>query len=244
MRAPILLLLGLFAALPAAFAGDASSAAISSANLSMTQLSDDEMSGVRGRQGVVLDLKLRNNVDAAYAPIGCTVATGTPFGTPNPCRIGIEFAARAGIWLMLKEYYGYMQLKDIRLDVAFLPGTNTGFQNAARFQNAAGTSCLLAGHALASCWPTGDAAIKLSYPGTDGPAVYDDFYSFLNVGRAWLEYDCNPGGSGATLCTPATAGYNRDTTTDSAFSMRMADSTALNAPARMRFLGNAYVFGF
>jgi len=41
-----------------------------------------------------------------------------------------------------------------------------------------------------------------------------------------------------------TPGYNRDTSLNSVLGVRMSDSSALNASARMRFLGTGYVYGF
>lgn len=192
---------------------------------SMAMLSDDDMSNVTGAEGIMLELKLRNNVDAVFAPIGCTPVVGTP----NPCRMGLEFAARSGIWLMLKEFYGTLHLKDIRLDAATLPG-NTSHNNPARFVDANGT-CLFGG----TCNPAGEPAILAAYPAADVQGTYDDLVTFLNIGRTWLEFDAT---------SPYVPGYNRDTTLDSALSIRMADSGVLHSPAEMRFWGNAYVFGF
>lgn len=200
----------------------------------MESLDDSALGEVSGTQGVVLEFKLRNNVNAAFTPIGCTAVVGTP----NPCRMGLEFAARGGIWLMLKEYYGTLHLKDVRLDTTFMPSLNTGYYNATRFRDAAGTDLIPGAN------PNNDPAILLTYPAADAQGTYDDMLTFLNVGRAWLEFDCSPSGAGATFCNPATSGYKRDTTLDSALSMRFADSNALNSPARMRFWGSAYVFGF
>lgn len=193
---------------------------------SMPALSDESMSEVTGAEGIMLELKLRNNVDGAFAPVGCSAVVGTP----NPCRMGLEFAARNGIWLMLKEFYGTLHLKDVRLDAATLPETNTSYNNPARFVDTNGT-CLFGG----TCNPDGDPAILATYPAADVQGTYDDLLSFLNIGRVWLEFD---------VASPYVPGYNRDTTLDSALSIRMADSGALHSPARMRFWGNAYVFGF
>lgn len=194
----------------------------------LTELSDAELGAEAGQQGVLLNLKLSNNVDAVTnAPIGCT----TVIGAPNPCRMGLEFAARTGTWLMLKEYFGTFQLKDLRLDIAFLPTVASGYQNTARFDangNAACTAPL-----LPACSPGGRPALQLTFPGTDGPAVYDDFLSFLNIGRVWLEFD-----------NGSTPGMQRDTSSNSMFGVRMSDSRALNEPAHMRFLGKGFVYGF
>ncbi len=189
-------------------------------------LDDGALAEVRGQQGVLLNIKLRNNVDASNTPIGCTAAVGTP----NPCRMGLEFAARAGTWLMLKEYYGIFQLKNLRLDTTFLPA-NTSYYNSSRFRDGS-NNCL-----LPSCNPSSRPAIKMGFPGTDGTAVYDDFLSFMNIGRLWLEFD--------TAVEPAgTRGFMRDTSLNSVMGSRMSDSGALNAAAKMRFMGTAYVYGF
>lgn len=146
----------------------------------MPALSDDDLSAVTGAQGIVLELKLRNNVNTAFAPIGCTASVGTP----NPCRLGLEFAARNGIWLMFKEFYGTLHLKDIRMDAATLPATNTAYYNANRFRDTA-NNCLFGG----TCNPDSDPAIKATYPAADVQGTYDDLLSFMNIGRTWLEFD-------------------------------------------------------
>lgn len=196
----------------------------------MSGLSEEDLAAVSGQQGMLLNLNLRNNVNASLAPIGCNAVVGTP----NPCRMGLEFAARAGTWLMMKEFYGTLQLKDLRIDIGFMPAAATTYANPARFDaggNAACTSPL-----LPSCSPVGRPALTLSYPGADSPGTYDDMLTFLNIGRVWLEFD--------TTGTPVTPGYARDTSLNSAFGIRMSDSRALNEPAHMRFLGKAYVYGF
>lgn len=205
----------------------------------MSSLSEDEMSGVSGAQGVVLELKLRNNTSSTSAPLDCVVV----IGNPNPCRMGLEFAARSGIWLMLKEYFGTVHLKDIRMDAGFMPAANTAYYDAARFKDVAGANLIPGAN------PINLPTILMTYPATDAQGTYDDFLSYLNIGRAWLEYDIG-----------AISGYNRDTTLDSALSMRLADSSGTdlipdpdnppdvklsnNSPAKMRFWGTAYVFGF
>lgn len=198
-----------------------------SAQAELSRLSDTDLADVAGQQGMLLNLNLRNNVDAGLAPMGCTAVVGTP----NPCRMGLEFAARAGTWLMLKEFYGTLQLKDLRIDIGLMPGTATAYANPARFDATGSAACT--SPLLPSCSPAGRPALTLTYPGADGPATYDDMLSFLNIGRTWLEFD-NAG----------TPGYARDTSLNSAFGIRMSDSRALNAPAHIRFLGKAYVYGF
>lgn len=186
-------------------------------------LNDDALADVVAQEGVQLTLRLRNNVDTANNPINCT-------GILNPCRMGIEFSGREGIWLMLKDYYGFLEINDIRLESAELPSTFTGYEDPDRFLSLSGT-CLLTG-----CDPRGLRAVRVSYPFNKGAGQYNDFNIFLNIGRVALEFD--------NASNPLEPGYMRDAASGSVLGFRMSDSTALNAPSRSRFDGTAYVFGF
>ncbi|MZR62993.1 hypothetical protein [Alcanivorax sp. DP30] len=188
-------------------------------------LDDQEMAGIAGQagQGVQLTLMLRNNVDDSGNPIGCTS------GGLNPCRMGFEFSARDGIWLMLKDYYGELQINDLRIDNATLPGANTSHFDADRFRSVEG-NCLIAG-----CNPAGLLSLRTYYPFHKGVGIYNDVNLFTNIGRVALEYD-------DTLNN--IPGYMRDAASGSVLGFRSTDSQALNAPANMRFEGEAYVFGF
>lgn len=192
---------------------------------SLTPLNDDEMAHIAGQagQGVQLTLMLRNNMDASGNPIGCTT------GGLNPCRMGFEFSARDGIWLMLKDYYGELQINDLRIDNATLPGSNTSHFDASRFQSVEG-SCLITG-----CNPAGLLSLRTYYPFHKETGVYNDLNLFTNVGRVALEYDDTVNNI---------PGYMQDAATGSVLGFRATDSQALNAPANMRFEGEAYVFGF
>jgi hypothetical protein len=187
----------------------------------MKPLDDDSMAAIDGRSGIQLTLRLRNNVSDTGAPIGCS-------GTPNPCRFGLEFADRAGIWLMMKDYYGSFSINDIRLEGTTLPAVYTGYQDSTRFLANDLSTCLIAG-----CDPRGQQALNIFYPGNKGAGVYNDLTFFVNVGRVALEFDDG-----------ATPGFQRDAATGSVFGFRAADSAALNAPNRARIEGNAYVYGF
>lgn len=193
----------------------------------MTPLSESELATVSGQEGVLLNLNFRNNVDASNTPIGCSPV----INTPNPCRLGLEFAARATKWLMLKEYFGTFQIKNLRMDAGFMPAANTAYWDKTRFDAAGNNACT--SPLVVACNPANKNAIKFSFPGVDAATTYDDFLSFLNIGRVWLEFD-NAG----------TPGYMRDTTPNSALGVRMSDSTGLNAQAKMRFRGTGYIYGF
>lgn len=206
-------------------AGDLAPRSDLSPRSDMVALSEEEMADVSGWQGVLLEINLRNNVSASNTPIGCTAVVGTP----NPCRLGIEFTANSDTWLMLKEFYGTFELRELRMDAALLPATNTGYYDPARFRDGSGNDLIPGAN------PASDPAIMLGYPGADAQGTYSDFLSFMNIGRTWLEF-------GTT--SPVTPGYNRDTSLNSVLGVRMSDSSALNASSRMRFLGTGYVYGF
>lgn len=186
-------------------------------------VSDEELAAVHGMEGIQLTLRLRNNLDAEGNPMGCT-------GLLNPCRMGLEFSGREGIWLMLKDYYGQIEINDIRLEGALLPTANTGFFDAGRFRGLSG-ECL-----VDDCNPAGGAAVRIFYPTDRAAGRYDDMHLLMNIGRTALEFD--DGGD------PMVPGYMRDQAGGSVLGFRMADSSALNAPSRARFDGEAYVFGF
>lgn len=183
-------------------------------------MTDMDLEQVSGREGMQLTLRLRNNVDESLNPVGCS-------GSLNACRMGLEFAGRDGIWLMLKDYYGYISFNSIRLDGAEMPSSYTGFEDADRFLGLDG-SCL-----IASCDPRSLKAVKVSYPFSKAVGEYDDMLLLMNIGRTALEFDDG-----------ATPGFQRDAASGSVLGFRMSDSSSLNAPARARFDGSAYVFGF
>lgn len=189
---------------------------------SMEPLDDQILAKISGAEGVQLTLGLRKNVDSSGNPMGCS-------GILNPCRMGIEFSGREGIWLMLKDYYGMLGINDIRLEGAQLPTSNTGYQDGSRFIGGDG-NCL-----IADCDPRSLQAVKVTYPFNKGVGDYFDFTLLMNIGRTALEFDDS--GSG-------TPGYMRDVAAGSVLGFRMADSSVLNAPSRSRFDGTAYVFGF
>ena len=186
----------------------------------MEPLDDQALGQITGREGVLLDLALYNNVDDNNQPINCD-------GPLNPCRIGIEFAANEGIWLMLKENYGTFRLTGLQARLGFLPGSHTSYYDAERFENEQG-ECL-----IADCDPRGLPTLLLNYPENKGPAEYGDLHTFFNIGRTALEYDDG-----------ATPGYLRDQASGSFLGYRISDSSGVNAEAQARFRGTSYVFGF
>lgn len=190
-------------------------------SLSMQAMDESEMEGVVAQQGIMFDIRSRNNVDAANNPIGCA-------GILNPCRVGLEFTARAGKWLMLKDYYGTLEIDSLRLDAAFLSASSSVYFDSSRFLAADGLTCLVSG-----CNPSGAPGIMFTYPVNKAAGVYNDLTTFLNIGRVAIEFD-----SGLT------PGYMRDVNTDSVLAFRASDASAANASMQMRFDGRAIVYGF
>ncbi|MDX5327769.1 MAG: hypothetical protein LPK06_03135 [Marinobacter sp.] len=189
----------------------------------MEPMEDASLAAVSAQEGVQLTLRLRNNVDSGMSPINCS-------GQLNPCRMGIEFSGREGIWLMLKDYYGFLEINDIRLESIEMPSTPTSHADPDRFLALDGVTCLVPG-----CDPGGLPAVRVSYPYSKGIGQYNDLNLFMNIGRVALEFDSADG---------LTPGYMRDVASGSVLGFRMADSASLNAPSRSRFDGTAYVYGF
>jgi len=188
---------------------------------SMQALDEIEMGDVIAREGIMFDIRSRNNVDASNNPIGCT-------GILNPCRVGLEFTARAGKWLMLKDYYGTLEIDSLRLDAAFLSAVSSPYFDSSRFLAADGVTCL-----VTLCNPSGAPGIMFTYPRNKADGVYSDVTTFLNIGRVAIEFD-----SGLT------PGYMRDENTDSFLAFRASDASAVNASMQMRFDGRAIIYGF
>lgn len=214
-------------------AANAEQAPATSTTNGLQPLDDDAMASTVGMQGIMFDIALRNNVNASNTPINCTVSVPTP----NPCRLGLNFVgvptSISSAWLMFKEYYGTLFLNSIKLDVAFLPATNTSYNDSNRFKDSSG-NCLVTG-----CNPTNYNSMWFYYPlaTARAAATYNDMVTFLNIGRMAIEFN-------DTTTTPVTPGYMRDTTTNAVVALRLSDSGSTNGAAQARFDGNAYVYGF
>ncbi len=188
---------------------------------SMVPLNDSELQSVIGGDAIQLTLRLRNNVGEDNAP---DTACG---GTPDPCRLGLEFVAREGNWLVLKEFYGSLAIEDVRLEGAYLSNSGSSYRDLSRFEDADG-NCL-----LSPCNPDGLPAIQLDYPFAKGPGEYQDMHTFLNIGRMAVEVDDG-----------ATPGFMLDNNPGSAMAFRMSDSASANGDMQMRFDGRAFLYGF
>lgn len=148
---------------------------------SLNEMSDEELGGVVAMKGVGLLLELRMNTDANGAPLASLASCA---GTNNPCKLGINFANRAGgggEWIMLKDFYGRLFIDGLNVDGSFNPAAYTAYNDSSRFKNDAG-ACLLAG-----CDPRNLPALQLSFTGS--PSVFEnDVVIGLEIGRVAIEY--------------------------------------------------------
>lgn len=209
----------------------------------MQPMDDSEMGEVSGQNGIQLSVKLHNNVvvqdNNHVAGSQCTQVAGY-----SPCRLGMEFVDKERNWLVMKQFYGYLYLKDIRLEGVSLPGSNTAFYDSNRFKREDGT-CMING----TCNPTGLAAIQMNYPASKGNGVYEDMQTFLNVGAMTVEVN-NPAATYSDAANPDTPdlvadfGFMRDQTQGVANAFRISDSSGPNANMQVRFDGRTLIYGF
>lgn len=201
----------------------------------MAELSETDLSGVAGQAGIAMNVEWAINASASgstVTPVACPTSAMHANGTPE-CRIALEFADRAGIWLVMKNYYGLVRLNKVWVDAARTRSTASGYSNAAsvaRFPVAFN--------------PNNLPAVQLSYDHSALAATtsfYGDAEMFLNVGRLTAEFDCAPSGA-PVVCGTATPGYLRDAVTGTPLSLRVADGA--NGTAQIRFDGKMQMYGF
>lgn len=207
----------------------------------MTELADPSMSVVSGQDGISLELQMRLNTDQNGNPIGTGCGSASPNysgGVAESCRMGLDWANRPNQWLVLKDFYGWLNITNIHLDSACTGvgssyvsgicsgGTSTQYQDVTRFQDQTG-HCLLNGSG--SACPSGVAnnlsAFQLSFPNS-GSSFQTDIAWGLTIGGMALETSVTGDSNGSFL------------------GLKMADHSAANAPARFQLDGHLKVFGF
>lgn len=211
----------------------------------MVELEDGALQNIAGQEGVSLDIEIRLNTDAAGAPLAsldsCAGGTAT---APNPCRIAIAFNNRPGKWLMLKDYYGTLNIPKLYLNKTQAPTTVSAYKDLTRFQNETG-GCLLRGGKTTACVDAdiaGDGtaalpphpALKLSMPGATG-TFENDILVNLFIGRVAIEID-------DTSTTPTTPGYNRDAN-GTFLGLQLRDTNSARQ-AKIDIDGHIAMFGF
>ncbi len=191
------------------------------AEKSIQSLDDNALAEVTGQEGVAVDLEMRLNTDATGAPLA---TLSNCAGTFNPCRLALQLNNRnsgAGEWLVIKDMYGKLNIRDLFLDEADLASSST-YLDANRFRDKNGV-CL-----IASCNPNGLPALALSFPGAVG-TFEADINLYLNIGRVAVEY-------GAT-------GYNADAN-GSFLGLRISDTRVGQLQAQADVDGKVRMYGF
>lgn len=203
----------------------------------MQALDDASLEEVTGQDGIAVALELRVNADAAGNPLA---SLSNCAGVGNPCRLALSFANRAGEWLVIKDWYGVINIDPIYLDAGVRSdaASNPAYFDASKFADGSG-NCLVTGNpgACSVADVTSGPALVLSYPGTTlgyNPGTvtssgYDSMTMSFNLGRLAVEFDgVNPG-------------YLNDAN-GSFLGATVGDLSG--GPAGAAFGGKAYVFGF
>lgn len=208
-------------------------------------MNDAEMGAVTGKNAIQLTVKMHNNVvvsnDNNHVRGNHCVPDTNGY---SPCRLGMEFVDKERNWLVMKQFYGYLNLTDIRLEGVSLPSSNTAYYDPERFERADGT-CMIAG----TCNPKGLSAIKMSYPSSKGSGQYLDMQTFLNIGAMVVETN-NPSANYSDGSNPdrpdavTDYGFMRDQTQGVANAFRISDSSGPNANMQVRFDGSTLIYGF
>lgn len=177
-------------------------------------LSDSELSGVSGREGVLISLDYYLNSAKTTDP----TTTGAPLTTycgadPINCRFTWQIANREngvdhsgmtgarGEWLVYKDGYASLTVDRLSLDASFLGDAvsagpaYTSWFNAANFQDSSGT-CLLEGACNAATIQL-MPALRTHYPetsgsydsGTERSTGFNDARLGMYVGGLSVEYD-------------------------------------------------------
>lgn len=232
-------------------------AAMASAQ-AMEPLSEGEMEGVTGREGIAISLELRINAKADGEPVDsseCPTIGALSGGTS--CRIGLTFADRDGMWIALKSYRGILALNNIRLDASTFGGNSvhrdiTSYMgdydpnNKPAIRLTAGNWARTDGVSPPACETNPTGANCRTYMNQPN---YSDFTAALSIDRLSAEFD-----SGGT------PGYLLDNVSGAALSMRVAHGIGLvpdpdnppdvkigpytNSPALIRLDGRLQIHGF
>lgn len=168
----------------------------------LESLDDGALSDVTGREGIAVDMDLYlNSNPAAGASNGQPLAslggcTGTT--SANGCRIALQFNNRlnaGGEWLVLKDVYGSMLIRNLFIDGAFSPLAASSYADSNRFLSAAGVCLPNIATAAASCASAVLNKPMLQMSFQSAQAVGGNYTTFepdlqlhLNIGRMAVEY--------------------------------------------------------
>ncbi|MFZ5699411.1 MAG: hypothetical protein ACOY9J_11965 [Pseudomonadota bacterium] len=193
----------------------------------MVELEDGVLQGIAGQEGISLDIEVRLNTDAVGVPLA---SLSSCTGNNNPCKLALTFNNRPDKWLMLKDYYGTLNIPKLYLNKTNAPATVSAYKDLPRFQDSAG-NCLLGAGKASACADAdiqNHPALKLSSPGFTG-TFENDILANLFVGRVAIE-------TGAT-------GYNNDTN-GTFLGLQLRDTSTSAPQARVDVDGHVALFGF
>lgn len=217
-------------------------------------LSDGELSGITGREGILVSIEYYynsspyddpsttafNEAGAALPGFCSSPNGGSSLGNMN-CRLAMQFENRDGTWLVVKNGWASLDVNRLSLDAAFLgdaeSAANTGLYNDAKFRDADGT-CLLG--ECSAAWIAEMPALRTHYPATGGSydpssaasTGYDDVKFGLFVEGIAVEYDTAPG---------AEDGWGRNES-GAFIGLNIRDNNGYQAG--IAFGGNFYLYGF
>lgn len=191
------------------------------------ELSDGELSGVTGQEGISVDIEMRFNTDASGVPLA---SLSNCSGLSNPCRMALTFNNRPNEWLVLKDWYASAYIPKVYLDKTNAPPATTSYKDLTRFQSAAGDCLLGSGHAGACVDAdiNNQPAMKLSAPG-NATTFENDIFLNVYIGRVAVEY-------GAT-------GYLNDAN-GSFLGFQIRDTSVSSPQAKIDVDGEINLFGF
>lgn len=183
----------------------------------LAPLEESGLGSVTGQAGIALDLESRINADST----GAALASLDNCVNTIKCNIALNINNRndgGGEWLVLKDSFARMKVRNLYLDSALLPSTNTTYANANAFRDG-NNNCLIAG-----CDPRNLQAMQISFPESNNNV---DIELNATIGRVAVEYGA--------------AGYSQDQK-GSFLGLRITDTQ--QRAARIDLDGKAYIFGF
>lgn len=225
---------------------------------SLQPLTEDEMSRVTGREGVLVSLEYYYNSDPIDDPLTphfneagqalggfCSSPNGnSSLGNMN-CRLGLQLENRSGEWLVFKNGHASLVVNRLSLDASFLGDASASsvayesFFDVRKFQDTDGSCLLETGNCSVSTLRK-MPAMRAHYPQTGGaynPAThraegYDDARFGLYFEGLAVEYNSAPGVQDGWM--------NNDN--GSFLGLNIADNNGHQAG--IAFGGNFYMYGF
>ena len=216
---------------------------------SLEPLTEKELSGVTGREGILVSLEYYYNIERTNDPgttgqaliggtHGCSMPDGgASLGNVN-CRLALQLENRETEWLVFKNGYASLVINRLSLDAAFLgdasSAANTGFYNNAKFVDENG-SCLLGPGNCTASYIAEMPAVRAHYPQTDGSY---DHVMFSSTGYSDARFGMYFEG---LAVEPGEMGWQSNAN-GSFMGAKIADN---NGPqAGIAFGGDFYMYGF